>query len=358
MRETCEQRHAGEGRRDRDREQQGGAEPAVLADDRMDVEGDVRLQQLKREREQHDRREQHPELSVSEGRPQRGAEADLRRDARQLGPVPHARDRHVLADERECRDRDRHRPEPDPVHERGAGHQADRRSGDAEIDLDRLEAHPLAARGGHLRQQRFVRADDDGAEQRDGLEDDQQIDGCHRVSRVGRRREEQHEEDRPQRRAEHDVRDPAAEAGTRAVAEVPHDRIIERGDDAGDGEQHADREGRKKRRQVRIARRRVVVQEPQAAALAERLAADPARPVESLRPERNRQRRSLDPSVARRLLRLRRRGRSRPRSRRRGRPASRTWRERHGADARAWAEARRRACPPGERPPPPVRARG
>jgi hypothetical protein len=217
-------------------------------DDRVHVEGDVRLQQLEREREQDNGRQEHPERSVPEGRPQRIAEADLGRDARQFGPIPDACDRDVLADEGERRNRDRHRPEPDLVHQHGADDQTDRRPADAQVDLDRLQADTLAARRGHLRQQRLVRTDDNRGEQRDGLEDEEEVDGRRRVSPVGRRCEQKHEEDRPQGGAENDVRDAATETGAGAVAEVADDDVVEGSDDAGDGEQRADREGRQKRR--------------------------------------------------------------------------------------------------------------
>src|SRR5437867_3871003 len=73
-------------------------------------------------------------------------------------------------------------------------------------------------------QQGFARPHDERTAQRETLEDDEEIDRGDGVPGACGRREEEQEEGRPERRAQHDVSDPPAPARPRPVAEVAGDR--------------------------------------------------------------------------------------------------------------------------------------
>ena len=168
------------------------------------------------------------------------------------------------------------------VDEHGAAEKAEAGAGDPEVDLDRLEPDPLLARRCHLRQQRLVRADHDRAAQAEGFEDEEEVHRGDGMPGARRRDEDQDEEDRPERRPDHHVRDPPAPARTCPVAEPADDGVVERADDATDGQERADGEARQEGRQMGrcVARRGVVIEQPEGLAAAERFAPEPAGAVE------------------------------------------------------------------------------
>ena len=96
-----EERNATDRGDDRHREQQPPFEPRVLRQHGVDVERDHRLEQLEGDREQDDRRQEHPERHVSERRSERLAEGEPGRLARLLRPAPDADDPDVAEGQRE-----------------------------------------------------------------------------------------------------------------------------------------------------------------------------------------------------------------------------------------------------------------
>ncbi len=125
-----------------------------------------------------------------------------------------------------------------------AADEAHGRADEAQVDLERLQADALGARRGELGEQRLVWAARDRPEEEEELEDEEEVDSGHRRAGVGGRREEEEGEDRPERRAGHDIRDAPPPARAGPVAEVADDHLVERADHRADREQERDHETR------------------------------------------------------------------------------------------------------------------
>ena len=178
----------------------------MLTDDGVHVEGNDRLQHLEGDREEDNRGQKNAKRDVRRRCAERFAERDPRGNPRQLGPIPDAGQAHVPARKRQHSHRGRHHLEARRVLEEAASDEADRGPGDAEIDLERLDAHAFLARGRDLGQERLVRPVRNGAEQEEELEHEEEVNGGHRLA-AGRRHEDEEREDAPEGSAGEDVRD-------------------------------------------------------------------------------------------------------------------------------------------------------
>ena len=258
----------------------------MLADDGVHVEGDQRLQQVEGDRKEDDGWKQDSVGRIRGGRAQCFAKSHPSRRLGELRAPPDSGQADVPANEREACHRDRHPPEADRVAKDRASHEADRRAGKTEVDLDRLQADALWARWRKHRQERLVGPGRQRAEESVELEHEEDVDRGHSRPGVSRRHEDEDGKDGPQRRTSDDVGNAPTPTRSCSVAEIPDDHRVERSDDRAGGENQADHEARQQRRQVRIAGRRVEVDQPQAAAPRKRLVPDVAGRVEELGAER------------------------------------------------------------------------
>ncbi len=186
-----------------------------------------------------------------------------------------------MADHRDAAHDGRHCREAELVDQQTADDEPDRRAADAEIDAQAGEIDSVFAGPGDLGEERLIGSGRHGREDAEQFKHHQEKDGGSPFSGLGRH-EEQHGKERPKGSPDQDERKAAAETRVGCIAPVADKDVVERAEHPADEHDRPDDAERQQRLVIGIGRRRVKVDEPEIAALAQRFSPDAADGVEQL----------------------------------------------------------------------------